>query len=105
MTQAIKRFTRLDNTSKAISEIRKNGVIVIENLFEPDVMNMFFNHLRPSLDSKKPGAGDFFEYRKRSINGIFGRGREFSEHLLLVASFKIKELFNRLEKLPIEQGE
>ena len=103
MTQEIKRSTRLDNTSEAVSEIRKNGVIVIENLFEPDVMNMFFNHLRPSLDSKKPGAGDFFEYRKRSNNGIFGRGREFNEHLLLVASFKIKELFNRLEKLLIEQ--
>ena len=56
MTQEIKRFTRLDNTSKAVSEIRKNGVIVIENLFEPDVMNMFFNHLRPSLDSQKPGG-------------------------------------------------
>ena len=103
MTQEIKRFTRLDNTSVAVSETRKNGVIVIENLFEPDVMNMLFNHLRPSLDSKKPGAGDFFEYRKHSINCIFGKGREFSEHLLLVASFKIKELFNRLEKLPIEQ--
>ena len=60
MTQEIKRFTRLDNTSKAVSEIRKNGVIVIENLFEPDVMNMFFNHLRPSLDSQKPGGRRFF---------------------------------------------
>ena len=46
-------------------------------------MDMLFNHLRPSLDSQKPGGGDFFGYRKRSVNGIFGRGREFSEHLLL----------------------
>ena len=36
MTQAIKRFTRLDNMSEAVSEIRKNGVVVIENLFEHD---------------------------------------------------------------------
>ncbi len=56
MTQEIKRSTRLDNTSVAVSETRKNGVIVIENLFEPDVMNMLFNHLRPSLDSQKPGG-------------------------------------------------
>ena len=59
MTQAIKRFTRLDNMREAVSEIRKNGVVVIENLFEPDLMNTLFNHLRPSLDSQKPGAEIF----------------------------------------------
>ena len=52
MTQAIRRFTRLDNMSEAVSEIRKNGVVVIENLFQHDVMDMLFNHLRPSLDSQ-----------------------------------------------------
>ena len=83
MSQTIKRFTRVDNMSGAVSEIRKNGVVIIENLFEPDTMNRLFNRLSPSLDSQKPGGGEFFGHRKRSVNGIFGRGREFSEHLLL----------------------
>ncbi len=75
MAQAIKRFTRRDNMNETVSEIRKNGVVVIENLFEHDVMDMLFNHLRTSLDSQKPGGGDFFGDRKRSVNGICGRCR------------------------------
>ena len=83
MSQTIKRFTRFDNMSGAVSEIRKNGVVIIENLFEPATMNRLFNRLSPYLDSQKPGGGEFFGHRKRSVNGIFGKGREFSEHLLL----------------------
>ena len=82
MTQEIKRSTRLDNMSEAVSEIRKNGVIVIENLFEPDLMDMLFNHLRPSLDSQKPGAEIFWVSQALSQRHIW-QGREFSEHLLL----------------------
>ena len=47
MTQEIKRSTRLDNPSVAVSETRKRHHRH-RNLFEPDVMNMLFNHLRPS---------------------------------------------------------
>ena len=83
MSQPIKRLTRADDMSDAISEVRANGVVVIENLFDTAVMDLLFDQLNPFLEGQKPGGGDFFGHRKRSVNGIFGKGREFSEHLLL----------------------
>ena len=82
MSQPIKRLTRADDMSDAISEVRANGVVVIENLFDTAVMDLLFDQLNPFLEGQKPGGGDFFGHRKRSVNGIFGKGTEFSEHLL-----------------------
>ena len=37
----------------------------------------------PALARQEPDGGDFFGNRTRSVNAIFARGTQLSEHLLL----------------------
>ena len=83
MASSIQHFTKRDKMHDAVAEIRRNGVVILENLFEPAVMELLTQRLSPFLENQKPGGGDFFGHRKRSVNGIFGKGKEFSQHLLL----------------------
>ena len=83
MADSIRRFAQHHKMNDVVSEIRQNGVAIIENLFEPAVMDLLFGQLNPFLENQEPGGGDFFGRRRRSVNGIFGKGKDFSEHLLL----------------------
>ena len=83
MTNLIRRFAQNSEMNDVVSEVRRTGVAIIENLFEPAVMDLLFRQLNPYLENQKPGGGDFFGHRRRSVNAIFGKGKEFSEHLLL----------------------
>ena len=83
MKPSIKRFSKNDDMTEVVSEVRTNGVAVIENLFAPDVMDSLAAKVKDGLEAQEPGGGSFFGGRKRSVTGLFARGLEFSEHLLL----------------------
>lgn len=79
----IKRYQKHDDLIDAVAEIRRNGVVIVENLFPPQVMDEMLAVVDDDLGAQIPGGGEFFGSRKRSVNGLFGRGKLFSEHLLL----------------------
>lgn len=83
MSETIKRFTKRDHMDDVVREIRRNGVAIIEQLFEPETMDSLAAVLHPELEQQQPGGGDFFGNAKRSVTGIFAKGAQFSEHLLL----------------------
>jgi hypothetical protein len=82
MAQEIRRFSRDDDTADIVKEVRLNGVAIIENQFEPEVMDLLRGKLEADLDAEEPGGGAGFGNKKRSVGALFARGREFSEHLL-----------------------
>ena len=79
----IKHFRRDDNLSEAVAEIRRNGVVIVDDVFTPAVMDTLLGLVSNDLNAQSPGGGEFFGNKKRSVNGLFARGPEFSEHLLL----------------------
>ena len=82
-TTTIRRYRPTDDMSGAVAEIRRQGVIIVEDLFGRSEMAALAARLDPALDAQTPGGGDFFGNAKRSVNGIFARGRIFAETLLL----------------------
>ena len=42
MTKSIRRFTQNSEMNEVVSEVRRTGVAVIENLFESAVMDLLF---------------------------------------------------------------
>lgn len=80
---AIKRFFRRGSGTDAVAEVLVNGVAIIERLFEPDMMDRLLARVTPELDALDAGGGGWFGNAKRSVPGLFARGREFSEALLL----------------------
>ena len=79
----IKRYHKHGDLTDAVAEIRRNGVIIVENLFPPEVMDGLLTGVEGDLNAQTPGGGAFFGNSKRSVNGLFARGVGFSEHLLL----------------------
>ncbi len=82
MSQDIRRFSPRDETTDIVEEIRENGVVIIENLHEPAIMDLLRTKVEAELDGKQPGGGDPFGNKKRSMGALLARGREFSDHLL-----------------------
>ena len=82
MAQKIRRFGRHDETADIVEEIRLNGVAIIENQFESEVMDLLAGKLKAELEAETLGGGAVFGNKKRSVGALFARGREFSEHLL-----------------------
>ena len=81
-TRDIRRFSRADASAQVAAEIMTSGVAIIENLWSEAQMDALLAKLDPVLDAQAPGGGEFFGSRKRSVNGLFGRGVEFAETLL-----------------------
>ena len=82
MHEVIRRFPRDDDMHKAVAEIRRNGVVIIDDLLAPEAMDELLAGVAGDLDRQAPGGGEFFGERKRSVNGLFARGSQFSTHLL-----------------------
>ncbi len=83
MQTNIARFAPSDDMAKAVAETRRNGVVIVEDLFSPAEMDALAEQLDPALDAQTPGGGEFFGFQKRSVNAIFARGKVFSDTLLL----------------------
>lgn len=83
MVRPIKRFQPDDVMAEVVAEVRRHGVAIIEDLIPEGVIDGLRAKLEPPLAEQEPGGGNFFGNRKRSVYAIFGRGEEFSEHLLL----------------------
>lgn len=83
MVRPIKRFQSDGVMTEVVAEVRRHGVAIIEDLIPEDVIDGLRAKLEPPLAEQEPGGGNFFGNRKRSVYAIFGRGEEFSEHLLL----------------------
>ena len=83
MQNDIVRYAPSDDMAEAVVEIRRNGVVIVEDLFSPAEMDALAEQLDPALDAQTPGGGEFFGFQKRSVNAIFARGKVFSETLLL----------------------
>lgn len=82
-TASIRRFQPDDPAAGIAAEIRKNGVAMVERLFAPEVADLLVAKVTPALNQQKPGGGDFFGHRRRSVGALFARGPEFAEHFLL----------------------
>ena len=78
MTTAIKRFPPDKPVANIVEEIKQSGVTIIENLFTSDAIDSLSAKLNPRLEAQKPGGGEFFGNRKRSVGGLFWLGHEFS---------------------------
>ena len=79
----IKRYQKDADLKQAIADIRQDGVVIIEDLFAPSVMDQLMAAVNDELNAQNPGGGEFFGDCKRSVNGLFAKGAAFSEHLLL----------------------
>ena len=79
----IKLFQSKDNKADAVAGIRRDGVVILEQLFSETQMNELAKALNPGLEAQSPGGGEFFGNAKRSINAIFARGTTFSTTLLM----------------------
>ena len=54
MKPSIKRFSKHDDMTEVVSEIRTNGVAIIENLFEPEVMDLLAAKVKDDLEAQEP---------------------------------------------------
>lgn len=63
----------------AVADIRADGVVIIEDLFVPEVMDELLAAVSDELNAQDPGDGDFFGNSKRSVNALFAHGSAFSE--------------------------
>lgn len=82
MSASIERFKPDDSTESIVEAIRENGVAMIENLFEPDMMDLLHSKVESELNKVELGGGLGVGH-KRALAGLFARGREFSDVLLL----------------------
>lgn len=71
----IKRCNQDGDLTDAVAEIRCNGVVIIERLFSVALMDVLLADVEGELDAQALGGGQFFGGRKRSVNGLFARGR------------------------------
>ena len=83
MAPSIRRFRPADPPAAIAAEIRRNGLAMVENLLDPEAMDLLVTRVTPALEEQEPGGGDFFGHRRRSVGALFARGPEFTEHLLL----------------------
>ena len=67
---AIRRFRRDDNMADAVAEIRENGLVIIENLLAPEIMDTLTAKVAGELEEQEPGGGEFFGHRKRSVTAL-----------------------------------
>jgi len=71
----IKHFRSDDNLSEAVAEIRRNGVVIVDDVFTPAVMDTLLGLVSNDLNAQSPGGGKFFGNKKRSVNGLLRLGR------------------------------
>lgn len=64
------------NASRAL---RRDGVVVLEGLVDPDALAGLANDLRPALETAEPAGGSFFGRRTKRLSSIAGRSSQFME--------------------------
>ena len=82
MSKSIERFRPDTPTEEIVKAIREDGVAIIENLFDPEVMDLLSTKIESDLAKVELGGGLGVGH-KRALAGLFARGREFSDNLLL----------------------
>lgn len=70
-------------TSEIIDVLRRDGVVIIENLIPAPDMGDLVQALEPDLEAQEIGGGAFFGYRRRGVAALFARGPELSRTLLM----------------------
>ena len=71
--QAVARDT---NLTDIVNFLQRDGVIIIENLIEPDSMQIMLAEVEEKLKLQPLGGGEFYGYKKRSIGALFNCGQE-----------------------------
>lgn len=82
MTQSIERFRPDEPTEEIVKAIRDDGVAMIENLFDPELMDLLRMKVDSDLEKVELGGG-LGRGHKKALAGLFARGREFSDVLML----------------------
>lgn len=83
----IRRFTTGDAPSAIVSALQADGIVIVEDLFAPALMEQLDGEIGPHLASQVPGGGIFFGKRVKRLAGLFQYGRAIeaivSEPLLI----------------------
>lgn len=82
MTPSIERFRPQDRTQDIVAAIRETGVVIIEQMVDPEATDLLRTKINSALEDMPFGTSEMFGSARKSMGEIFGRGREFSEHLL-----------------------
>ena len=83
MTASIERFGADDKSSQVADALRRDGAAIVQGVLPDAVMDLLAAKLRPHLDAQEIGGGRFFGHRRRSVSGVYARGPEFAEWLML----------------------
>jgi Phytanoyl-CoA dioxygenase (PhyH) len=69
-----------DATAGAVGEIlRRDGVVVIESLFDNALMDTIMDELQPHLAATQPGGGSWFGRRSKRVSGLVAKATSFQK--------------------------
>jgi ectoine hydroxylase-related dioxygenase (phytanoyl-CoA dioxygenase family) len=67
-----------DTTASAVGEIlRRDGVVIIESLFDSALMDNIMSELQPHLAATEPGGGSWFGRRSKRVSGLVAKAHSF----------------------------
>ena len=83
MSTSIPVFGRDSKAADIAAALRTDGVVIVHEVIAPEVMDTLTGMVETDLARLEPGGGSISGGRTKGLSGIFARGPEFSEHLLL----------------------
>jgi ectoine hydroxylase-related dioxygenase (phytanoyl-CoA dioxygenase family) len=83
----IRRFKTSEELATIALALREDGIVIVEELFAPELIDQLCDEVAPHLAPQEPGGGVFFGKRVKRLAGLFQHGRAIealvSEPLLI----------------------
>lgn len=70
----IQRFMAYDAPAAIVDALRADGIVIVEALFPPELMDRLESEIEPHLLKQDPGGGTFFGKRVKRLSGLFQYG-------------------------------
>lgn len=71
----IRRFRTSEKPATIASALREDGIVIVEELFAPELIEQLTDELAPHLTPQEPGGGVFFGKRVKRLAGLFQYGQ------------------------------
>lgn len=87
MAPSIESFSKDANATEIVAALDRDGAAIVREVVAPQTMDDLLELVTPDLETSferiEAAGGEYFGHRSKPLFGLFGRGREFSEELLL----------------------